>query len=112
MYYIDDEITFHRGLTSVTYGFHYISRIQIDYVNNKTEIQISSTESKEKWIEDDYTSPFVNFYALERVPGFNEDPNNTILRYLVTLPVTVFNGKRVKKLYDLPRIPIHKSIKD
>lgn len=109
MYYIDDEITFHRGLTSVTYGFHYISRMQIDYVNNKTEIQISSTESKEKWIEDDYTSPHVNFYALDRVPAFNEDPNNTILRYMVTLPVTVFKGANVKCDHDLVRIPKHKA---
>lgn len=108
MYYIEEDITFYSGMTSVTYGFHYISRIQIDYVNNKTEIQISSTDSKEKWIADDYSSPYVNFYALERVPGFNEDPNNAILRYLVTLPVTVFHRAVVKKDYDLNKLPDRK----
>lgn len=109
MYYIEEDITFHSGLTSVTYGFHYISRIQIDYVNNKTEIQISSTNSKDTWISNNYSSPYVNFYSLERVPAFNEDPNNAILKYLVTLPVTVFMGAKVKKDYDLIRLPSNKN---
>lgn len=104
MYYIDDEITFHDGLTQSTYSFHYISRIQIDYVNNKTDIQVSSTDSKEKWLADGMSSPFVNFYSLESVPAFNEDPNNAILKYLVTLPVTVFYKKKVKKDYDINRL--------
>lgn len=108
MYYIEQPIVFHSGLTSTEYGFHYISRLQIDYINNKTDMQISSAKSKEQWIKDNYTSPFVNFYSLERVPAFNEDPNNAILRYLVTLPVTVFFKAVVKKDYELNRLPNNK----
>lgn len=108
MYYIEQDINMLNGINSRTYGFHYISSFHVDYINEITEVKISSTDSKEKWIEDGYCSPHVNYFELQRVPCFDEDPNHFILKKLVTLPLTVFFGLKVKKDYDLKCLPIHK----
>jgi hypothetical protein len=105
MYYIEQDIELINGITKDVMGFHYISRFEVDYVNKRTEIQVSSNKSRERWVDDNYSSPIVNFYELGSVPDFNEDPNNFILMRLVTLETTVFFGSSVKKLYDLVALP-------
>lgn len=104
MYYIDNDIEFLEGIRRVNYGFHFISRYQIDYVNNKTEIQISSNISRAVWEDNNFSSPFVNFYELDKVPLFAEDPVNFILRQLVSHEGTVFFGAEVKRDYNLTTI--------
>ena len=108
MYYIGDTIEMRTGLNIFQYSFHYISRIHIDYVNQKTSAQISSTINKDKWVEDEYSAPHVNFYELDRAPAFNEDPNQFVLKKLVTIPATVFYKAKVSVDYDIPKIPTNK----
>lgn len=101
MYYIENDIEFMNGIEKITYGFHFISRYNVDYVNNEIEIQISSSIDKQAWIDAGHTSPFVNFYELSCVPNFNEDPINWILKKLVTKDTTVFYGLEVKQDFKL-----------
>lgn len=101
MYYIENDVEFMNGIEKITYGFHFISRYNVDYVNKEIEIQISSSKDKQSWIDAGYKSPFVNFYELSCVPNFNDDPINWILKKLVTKDTTVFYGLEVKHDYKL-----------
>lgn len=104
MYYIETDIEFQAGIKVESYGFHYISRYTVDFINKKTEIEISSSKSKQDWLDRKYFSPHVNFYELGDVPAFNEDPAHFILKKLVTIPSTVFYGKKVQKDYNLVKL--------
>ena len=101
MYYIERDIEFVNGIEKISYGFHFISRFQVDYVNTKIEMQISSSINREVWEKNNYSSPMVNFFELDKVPEFSEDPISFMLRTLVTLPSTVFYNSEVKKDYSL-----------
>ena len=76
----------------------------IDYINKRVEIEISSSTSKSQWISDDYFSPHVNFYEIDECPDFGEDPSHFILYNLVTRPTTLFYGAKVEKDYSLLRL--------
>jgi hypothetical protein len=104
MYYIEQNITFQNGVEQSTYGFHYISRIQVDYVNAKTEIQISSSINKLEWANNNFASPFVNFYELDEVPNFDDDAINFALKILISKSGTVFHKCEVKKDYSMKRL--------
>ena len=101
MYFIEKDIEFQNGIETKVYGFHYISRYTVDYINKKVEIEISSSVSKEQWISDRYFSPHVNFYELDKCPDFGVDPANFILHTLVTKSGTLFYAASVEKDYNL-----------
>lgn len=109
MYYIEADISFQNGIEMESFGFHYISRYTVDYINNRVEIEISSNKSKSDWLAKEYFSPFVNFYELDSAPDFNTDPTHFILKRLVTKPTTVFYGKTVQKDYEITTV---QNIKD
>lgn len=92
MYYINKEIQFVSGIEVNTYGFHFISRYQVDFINGITEIQISSSKSINEWINNNYSSPYVSLFEINEVPNFDQDPVNWILRKLVTKETTLFHG--------------------
>ena len=92
MYYINKEIQFVSGIEVNTYGFHFISRYQVDFINGITEIQISSSKSINEWINNNYSSPYVSLFEINEVPNFDQDPVNWILRKLVTKETTLFYG--------------------
>lgn len=104
MYFIEKDIEFQNGIEVKTYGFHYISRYTVDYINKRVEIEISSSTSKAQWLSDDYFSPHVNFYEIDECPDFGVDPSYFILYNLVTRPTTLFYGAKVEKDYSLLRL--------
>lgn len=101
MYYIEADIEFLNGIDKLVYGFHYISKYSIDYINKILEVEISSSPSKQEWLDSGYYSPYVSFFELDKVPDFNMEPSNYILRTLVTKTGTVFYGLKVQKDYNL-----------
>ena len=104
MYFIEKDIKFQNGIETKVYGFHYISRYTVDYINKRVEIEISSSTSKDQWILDKYFSPHVNFYELDECPDFGVDPSYFILYNLVTRPTTLFYSAVVSKDYQLLRL--------
>ena len=103
MYYFDNEIEMALSFTEKEkFAFHFISRIIVDYVNNRTDIELCSYPSKEAFIRQDGGK--VTFLAFNDTPRFTVDPNLFALRCLMAVESSPFYRQEIKAWHELEHL--------
>lgn len=101
MYHLNKDIQILDGINKLNVSFHYLSKYEIDFVNNTTSVQISSCIDKQDWINNNFYSKYVNFFQVKEIPTFTEDPSSFILKKLITLEGTIFYDSEIVRDYEI-----------
>lgn len=103
MYYLDKPVKIKIDFAmEKECSFHILSKFSIDYINNKTTIELGSWENIESFKAKDKN--LVTFLEINDAPRFDVDPNLFALRALVLVENSPFYHHEIKNWYELQHI--------
>lgn len=103
MYFLDKEVMLNFSVLDVEkLGFHLVSRVSVDYINAQCEVELSSYQSIESFLNKE--SGKVSFFTLNDCPKFDVDPSLFVLNEIVQNKASIFYGAEIKHTGDITHI--------